>query len=65
MIINSGYRTIAYDKKVGGDGKGYHTKGMAADIKAYDKNGKVISAKIVCQSGKTFNVSNKTLKIDK
>ena len=49
MIINSGYRTIAQDKKVGGDGKGYHTKGMAADIKAYDKNGKVISAKIVCQ----------------
>ena len=49
MIVNSGYRTIAQDKKVGGDGKGYHTKGMAADIKAYDKNGKVISAKIVCQ----------------
>ena len=49
MIINSGYRTISHDKKVGGDGKGYHTKGMAADIKAYDKNGKVISAKIVCQ----------------
>ena len=49
MIVNSGYRTISHDKKVGGDGKGYHTKGMAADIKAYDKNGKVISAKIVCQ----------------
>ena len=49
MIVNSGYRTIAQDKKVGGDGKGYHTKGMASDIKAYDKNGKVISAKIVCQ----------------
>ena len=49
MIINSGYRTISHDKKVGGDGKGYHTKGMAADIKAYDKNGKVVSAKIVCQ----------------
>lgn len=49
MIINSGYRTISQDKKVGGNGQGYHTKGMAADIKAYDKNGKVISAKIVCQ----------------
>ena len=49
MIVNSGYRTIAQDKKVGGNGQGYHTKGMAADIKAYDKNGKVISAKIVCQ----------------
>ena len=49
MIVNSGYRTISHDKKVGGDGKGYHTKVMAADIKAYDKNGKVISAKIACQ----------------
>lgn len=49
MIINSGYRTPAHDKKVGGNGSGYHTKGMAADIKAYDKSGKIISAKIVCQ----------------
>lgn len=49
MIINSGYRTSAHDKKVGGSGTGYHTKGMAADIKPYDKSGKVISAKIVCQ----------------
>ena len=48
MIINSGYRTIAYDKKIGGS-VGFHSKGQAADIKAYDKNGKVISAKIVCQ----------------
>ena len=49
MIINSGYRTPSHDKKVGGNGSGYHTKGMAADIKAYDKSGKIISAKIVCQ----------------
>ena len=49
IIINSGYRTINHDRKIGSDGKSYHTKGMAADIKAYDKNGKVISAKIVCQ----------------
>ena len=49
MIINSGYRTINHDRKIGSDGKSYHTKGMAADIKAYDKNGKVISAKIICQ----------------
>lgn len=32
VIINSGYRTPAHDKKVGGSGSGYHTKGMAADI---------------------------------
>ena len=49
MIVNSGYRTTLHDKKVGGDGKGFHTKGQASDIKAYDKDGKVISAKIVCQ----------------
>ena len=49
IIINSGYRTPVHDKLVGGDGKGYHTKGMACDIKAYDKDGKVISSKVVCQ----------------
>lgn len=32
VTVTSGYRTSAYDKKVGGSGKGYHTKGMAADI---------------------------------
>ena len=47
-IIESGYRTAAHDKKVGGDGKGYHTKGMAVDACFYDKQGKIISAKIVC-----------------
>lgn len=46
-IITSGYRTVSHDKFVGGDGKGYHTKGMAVDCCFYDKNGKVISAKEV------------------
>lgn len=30
--INSGYRTQAHDKNVGGSGRGMHTRGMAADI---------------------------------
>ncbi len=30
--INSGYRTVAYNKKVGGVSNSYHTKGQAADI---------------------------------
>jgi len=30
--INSGYRTPAYNKKVGGASASYHTKGQAADI---------------------------------
>lgn len=30
--VNSGYRTPAHDKAVGGTGSGYHTKGQAADI---------------------------------
>ncbi len=30
--ITSGYRTPAYDRRVGGSGGGYHTKGCAADI---------------------------------
>lgn len=32
VIISSGYRTPAHDKRIGGSGSGYHTKGMAADI---------------------------------
>lgn len=46
-IITSGYRTPSYDKKVGGNGKGQHTKGTAVDCYFYDKNGKVISSKEV------------------
>lgn len=32
VIINSGYRTAAYNKKVHGATNSYHTKGQAADI---------------------------------
>ena len=47
-IISSGYRTATHDKAVGGNGKGQHTKGKAVDACFYDKNGKIISSKIVC-----------------
>ena len=33
-VITSGYRTINHNKKVGGAKYSYHTRGMAADIKA-------------------------------
>lgn len=46
-IISSGFRCVAHDKKVGGSGTGQHTKGKAADICFYDKNGKPISSKLV------------------
>ena len=48
IIISSGYRCVKHDKAVGGNGGGYHTKGQAADICCYAKNGAVISSKIVC-----------------
>ncbi len=48
IIVNSGYRTAEHDKAVGGSGKGKHVEGKAADVVCYDKNGKVINAKIVC-----------------
>lgn len=32
VTINSGYRTVAYNKKVGGAASSYHTKGQAFDI---------------------------------
>ncbi len=49
IIVNSGYRCPEHDKAVGGNGSGQHTKGTAADIVCYDKNGKIISAqKVTC-----------------
>jgi uncharacterized protein YcbK (DUF882 family) len=35
VTINSAYRTVAYNKKIGGATNSYHTKGMAFDIKIY------------------------------
>ena len=36
IIISSGYRTPAYNKKIGGAPNSYHTRGQAADIYAKD-----------------------------
>lgn len=46
-IITSGYRCPAHDRAVGGNGAGQHTKGTAADVIFYDKQGRAISSKIV------------------
>lgn len=46
-IITSGYRCPAHDRAVGGNGAGQHTKGTAADVIFYDKQGKAISSKLV------------------
>ena len=48
IIVSSGYRCYSHDKSVGGNGTGYHTKGMAADICCYNKKGSIISSKLVC-----------------
>lgn len=48
ITINSGHRCQAHDKAVGGSGAGYHVSGYAADIRCYDKHGKIISSKLVC-----------------
>lgn len=47
IVVNSGYRCSSHDKAVGGNGEGQHTKGTAADIKCYGKDGKVINTKYV------------------
>lgn len=48
IIVNSGYRTPSHDRAVGGNGKGQHTLGKAADIQCYGKDGSIIEAKYVC-----------------
>ena len=48
IIINSGFRCPEHDRRVGGNGGGMHTKGQAADIVCYDRQGDIISAGVVC-----------------
>lgn len=47
VSINSGYRTPAYNKKIGGASRSQHVLGTAADI-VVKKNGIIVSAKKVC-----------------
>lgn len=47
IIVNSGYRCSTHDKNVGGTGSGQHTKGTAADVVCYAKDGSIISSKTV------------------
>lgn len=48
LRINSGYRTLAHNRKVGGVGGSAHTRGLAADISCptHDLRTKVIFAAI-------------------
>lgn len=47
ITINSGYRSAAHNKKVGGASNSSHTRGLAADIKA-KKDGSYVSAELIC-----------------
>lgn len=47
ISINSGYRTPAYNKSIGGASSSMHTKGYAADI-CVKKGGTRISGKLIC-----------------
>lgn len=46
VIINSGYRTPAQNAKVGGAKYSYHTRGMAADIRADGMTAKELANKL-------------------
>ena len=47
ITINSGYRSAAHNKKVGGASNSSHTRGLAADVKG-KKDGSYVSAKLIC-----------------
>ena len=47
ITVNSGYRSAAHNKKVGGASNSSHTRGLAADIKV-KKDGSYVSAKLIC-----------------
>jgi len=48
IIVTSGYRCPEHDKAVGGTSSGQHTKGTAADVCCYGRDGQPISSKTVC-----------------
>lgn len=52
--INSGYRTKAHNKKIGGSPTSKHCKGLAADI-ICKKDGKVVPAKEVCAAAQDID----------
>lgn len=47
ITINSGYRTAAHNKAVGGAASSRHVEGTAADI-VVRKDGKAVDAKLIC-----------------
>lgn len=53
--INSGYRTKAHNKKIGGSTTSKHCKGLAADI-ICKKDGKTVLAKEVCAAAQDLDV---------
>lgn len=53
--INSGYRTKAHNKKIGGSTTSKHCKGLAADI-ICKKDGKTVHAKYVCAAAQDLGV---------
>jgi uncharacterized protein YcbK (DUF882 family) len=55
--INSGYRTPAYNKKIGGKPNSYHMKAMAADITVKSKTPKQLASVV------EKLIANGTLKI--
>lgn len=48
IVITSGYRTAAYDRKVGGNGRGYHTEGRAADVNCHRAGERIHGSEICC-----------------
>ena len=47
IAINSGYRTAAYNRAIGGASKSQHVEGTAADI-TVKKDGKTVDAALIC-----------------
>lgn len=53
--INSGYRTKAHNKKIGGSTTSKHCKGLAADI-ICKKDGKTVHSKYVCTAAQDLDM---------
>lgn len=54
VIYISGHRCKDHNVAVGGSKNSLHMDGTGADVKFYDKNGKLVTAKIVCCKAQDF-----------
>ena len=64
FVINSGYRTYAHNKRVGGSPTSSHLKGFAVDIAANNQNKSAILSAIIKAGFKRIGIGKTFIHVD-